>query len=121
MAEPRFRTTRSGTVDVGLLYDRVWRFHFDGEPLDLLQYDGGISMIVFDDADLKVDEYTVTVDAETNDDSSGTPVRNVGTFTMAPTAAADGYFAHIVGIKSSQPYQIGKPIEMTHFAGPPIT
>lgn len=121
----RFRATRIDSIDIGLTYGRKWEFYDpDGEPHDLTQYSGGISVIVFDANDVKVDLFACTVltaDADKTADSDGTLVANKMTFLMAPTGSAGNYFAHVVGLISATPYQLGQPVKIRYNSAPPTS
>lgn len=109
-------------VNIGMAYPREFAFT-EGNPAkghDLTQY-SSITLIVYDSANSKVDDFTCTVLADTVEGPDGTDVQNACSVLVEPTGTAGDYFYHFVGALGGKFYQLGKPAKIGYYAAPPTS
>ncbi len=92
----------------------------------LAQDDNDLELIVFDAANLKIDDFDLTpliTDAKKSlSPSTGLLVANKAIVTVLPTGSSGNYWWHVVGSTAAAPtvfWQLGQPATIGYYPGPP--
>jgi hypothetical protein len=117
---PLRSSPHASEFNVGITYSRDFQF-FDGQPripLDLTQFTGGISMVVYDAQETKIDSFVCTPLTDPEHLTDG--VVNKCRAAILPTGASGTYLYEIEGNQGGTRYIIAVPARITYYDTPPL-